>query len=288
MTDGWFTETLYPDFQQRLQVTNVLYEIKTDFQELVIFENPRFGRVLALDGVVQTTEFDEFCYHEMLAHVPILAHGDARRVAIIGGGDGGALEEVLKHRAVDSATMVEIDPGVVELSRKFLPTICGDAFDDPRANLVFADGTAFVRETDQVFDVIIVDSTDPIGPSIPLFSQEFYADCRDRLSENGILVTQSGVTFMQEHEARDTHERMSPLFADATLYLTQVPTYGAGYMTLGWGCRSEVPRRTPVETVEARYREAAIDTRYYSPAVHVASFALPGYIERLKADSQPR
>ena len=283
MTADWFTETLYPDFQQRLQVSKVLYEAKTDFQELVIFENPRFGRVLALDGVVQTTEHDEFCYHEMLAHVPILAHGDARQIAIIGGGDGGALEEVLKHPTVERATMVEIDPGVVDLSRKFLPSICRDAFDDPRTNLVFADGTRFVKETDQIFDVIIVDSTDPIGASVPLFSQEFYADCRDRLSERGVLITQSGVTFMQEHEARDTHARMNPLFADATLYLTQVPTYGAGYMTLGWGCRSEEPRGTPIEVIERRYREAAIETRYYSPSVHVASFALPGYIDRLKS-----
>lgn len=283
MNGDWFTETLYPDFQQRLQVSKVLYEAKTDIQDLVIFENPRFGRVLALDGVVQTTEHDEFCYHEMLAHVPILAHGDARSVAIIGGGDGGALEEVLKHPTVETATMVEIDPGVVELSRKYLPSICGDAFDDPRTNLIFADGIRFIKETDQIFDVIIVDSTDPIGPSVPLFSQEFYADCRVRLSERGVLVTQSGVTFMQEHEARDTHERMSPLFADATLYLTQVPTYGAGYMTLGWGSRSEAPRKTPVGTIEKRYRDAAIDTRYYSPSVHVASFALPGYIERLKS-----
>lgn len=282
MSADWFTETLYPDFQQRLQVTKVLYEVKTDFQELVIFENPRFGRVLALDGVVQTTECDEFCYHEMLAHVPIMAHGDARRIAIIGGGDGGALEEVLKHPTVETATMVEIDPGVVELAKKFLPSICGDAFDDPRTNLVFADGIKFIKETDRIFDVIIVDSTDPIGPSVPLFGQEFYSDCRDRLSDQGILITQSGVTFMQEHEARDTHARMRPLFADATLYLTQVPTYGAGYMTLGWGCRSEAPRKTPIAAIEKRYRAAAIETRYYSPAVHVASFALPGYIEQLK------
>ena len=281
MSEGWFTETLYPDFQQRLQIGKVLYRQKTEFQDLIIFENARFGRVLALDGIVQTTENDEFCYHEMLAHVPIIAHGAARRVAIIGGGDGGALEEVLKHD-IETATIVEIDRSVIDVCREFLPSIGGDAFDDARTELVIADGTKFVRETDQTFDVIIVDSTDPIGPSLPLFEQEFYADCRDRLSENGILVTQSGVTFMQEHEARDTHARMSPLFADATLYLTQVPTYGAGFMTLGWGCRSTAPRRTPAEVIQRRYDEAGLTTRYYSPSVHVASFALPGYIEALR------
>lgn len=281
MTGDWFTETLYPDFQQRLSVSKVIHEVKTEFQDLVIFENPRFGRVLALDGVVQTTEHDEFCYHEMLAHVPILAHGSASEVCIIGGGDGGALEEVLKHRTVERATMVEIDPGVVELSREFLPSICKDAFDDKRTNLVFTDGTKFVKDTKDVFDVIIIDSTDPMGPAVPLFSREFYADCRDRLSENGILVTQSGVTFMQESEARDTVTRMSSLFADATLYLTQVPTYGAGYMTLGWGCRSTAPRQTDIDEIERRYAASGIDTRYYSPAIHKGCFALPRYIEVL-------
>lgn len=281
MTEGWFTETLYPDFQQRLKISKVLFETRTDLQHLVIFENPRFGRVLALDGVVQTTERDEFCYHEMLAHVPILAHGAAKRVAIIGGGDGGALREVLKHD-VERAVMVEIDPGVVEISREYLPTLSNGAFDDPRHALIIADGVRFMKESDETFDVIIVDSTDPIGPSIPLFGEGFYTDCRDRLSERGILVTQSGVTFMQEQEARDTHGRMRALFADATLYLTQVPTYGAGYMTLGWGCRSVEPRRTPPAEIERRFAAAAIETRYYSPAIHLACFALPGYIERLK------
>ncbi len=282
MSEGWFTETLYPDFQQRLQISKILFETRTEFQHLMIFENSRFGRVMALDGVVQTTERDEFCYHEMLAHVPILAHGAAKRVAIIGGGDGGALEEVLKHD-VERAVMVEIDAGVVEICRKYLPSISGAAFDDPRHELIIANGIQFMKETDETFDVIMVDSTDPDGPSVPLFSQAFYADCRDRLSEHGILVTQSGVTFMQEHEARDTHARMSPLFADATLYLTQVPTYGAGYMTLGWGCRSVEPRRTSLAEIERRFAAAAIETRYYSPAVHLASFALPGYIEALKS-----
>ncbi len=277
-----FEETDSPDANLVLTVDRPIYAGHTGFQQVKVFENGAFGRVLALDGIVQTTERDEFCYHEMLAHVPILAHGAARRVAIVGGGDGGALEEVLKHD-VERAVMIEIDAGVVEICREYLPSISGAAFDDPRHELIIADGIQFMKETDETFDVIIVDSTDPDGPSIPLFSQAFYADCRDRLSERGILVTQSGVTFMQEHEARETHARMRPLFADATLYLTQVPTYGAGYMTLGWGCRDVAPRRTALEEIERRFAASAIDTRYYSPDVHVASFALPGYVEALKS-----
>ena len=280
MSEEWFTETLYKDYQQRLRVSKILHRERTAYQDLTIFENPYFGRVLALDGIVQTTEGDEFAYHEMLVHVPILAHGNARRVAIVGGGDGGALEEVLKHD-VERAVTVELDPAVVELSRRYLPSICGDAFEDPRAEVVFQDGTAFMKSSDEVFDVIVVDSTDPVGPSVALFEQPFYADCRARLSESGILVTQSGVTFMQEDEARDTYARMKPLFADAWLYLTQVPTYGAGYTTLGWGSRSARPRATPVEEIQRRFRAADIETRYYNPQAHVAAFGLPEYIRAL-------
>ena len=280
MSEGWFTETLYKDYQQRLRVSKILHRERTAYQDLMIFENPYFGRVLALDGIVQTTEGDEFAYHEMLVHVPILAHGNARRVAIVGGGDGGALEEVLKHD-VERAVTVELDPAVVELSRRYLPSICGDAFEDPRAEVIFEDGTAWMKSSRAVFDVIIVDSTDPVGPSVALFEQSFYADCRARLGESGILVTQSGVTFMQEDETRDTYARMKPLFADAWLYLTQVPTYGAGYMTLGWGSRSAEPRATPKAEIERRFRAADIETRYYNPDVHVAAFCLPGYIRAL-------
>ena len=154
-------------------------------KRMMIFENPRFGRVLALDGIVQTTEGDEFAYHEMLAHVPILAHGEAKRVAIVGGGDGGALEEVLKHD-VERAVLIEIDPGVVALSKRFLPSICGNAFEDPRAEVVYADGIQFMKTTDETFDVIIIDSTDPIGPSIALFEQALSEGGADSLDEGGV------------------------------------------------------------------------------------------------------
>ncbi len=280
MSEEWFTEVLYKDYRQSLRVSKILHRERTGYQDLLIFENPYFGRVLALDGIVQTTEGDEFAYHEMLVHVPILAHGAARRVAIVGGGDGGALEEALKHD-VERVALIELDPAVVELSRRYLPSICGDAFDDPRAEVIFADGAAFMKETDEVFDVIVVDSTDPVGSSVALFEQEFYADCRARLGESGILVAQSGVTFMQEDEARGTYRRMRTLFADAWLYLTQVPTYGAGFMTLGWGSRSAAPRATPLAEIERRFRAAGIETRYYTPEVHLAAFGLPGYIRAL-------
>lgn len=282
MSGRWFSETLYPDFHQAFEVSRVLYEGQSGFQGIVVFENPRFGRVLVLDGVIQTTERDEFCYHEMITHVPIVAHGAAKRVLVIGGGDGGCLREALKH-PVEKATMVELDDTVVKLCREFMPSLSAGAFDDPRTDLRFMDGIRFMAETDETFDVIIVDSTDPIGPGEVLFTEEFYRDCCRCLTERGILVTQSGVTFMQADEAAGTYQRMRGLFADAALYVTQVPTYTAGFMTLGWGARSPAPRNTPVEELERRVAALDLDTRYYSARVHHAAFALPVYIERLSA-----
>ena len=277
--EKWFTETLHNGFQQRFEISEILFRSQTELQDLVIFENPYFGRILALDGVIQTTQRDEPCYHEMLAHVPILAHGAASEVLIVGGGDGGALRGVLKHRTVDRATMVEIDASVVDMCREFMPSLSDGAFDNSRADIVIADGVKFVAETERRFDVIIIDSTDPIGPAIPLFSDEFYADCRNILTEDGIVVCQSGVGFVQPEEARETYRRLDRLFDDAALYLTQVPTYAFGYMTLGWGANSGSARATDAETINARFDAAQIETRYYTPGIHAGCFNLPAYME---------
>ena len=278
-TETWFSETLHPGFQQRFEISKILFRSQTELQDLVIFENPYFGRILALDGVIQTTERDEPCYHEMLSHVPILAHGAAREVLIIGGGDGGALRDVLKHKSVDRATMVEIDRSVVDMCAEFMPSLSDGAFNDYRADIVIADGVKFAKETDRRFDVIIIDSTDPIGPAIPLFSDEFYADCRNILTDDGIIVCQSGVGFIQPDEARETYQRLNRLFADAALYLTQVPTYAFGYMTLGWGARSDRARKTDIATIQSRFDAAQIETRYYTPGIHTGCFSLPAYME---------
>ena len=275
---NWYPETLHGSFQQRFQITEIIYKSKTEYQDLVIFETPFFGRVLALDNVIQTTERDEAAYHEMITHVPILAHGSVEDVLIIGGGDGGALRDVLKHSAIKKVTMVEIDRNVVELCQKFLPSISDGAFGDPRSELIIADGLSFVKETDQRFDLIIVDSTDPIGPSLPLFSDEFYSDCRKVLRPDGIFICQSGVSFVQKDEAQKTHKRLKDIYEDAALYLTVVPTYAFGFMTLGWGARSTTARSTDINTVCSRFNAANIDTHYYTPEIHIACFSLPAYM----------
>jgi len=281
VNDRWFSETLYPDFRQSLKIDEILYEGRTAFQDAMIFRNSRFGRVLTLDGVVQTTEGDEFCYHEMIAHVPLVAHGEARRVLIIGGGDGGVLREVLRH-PVDQAVMIELDETVVNICRDFMPGLSAGAFDNPRGDVRFMDGIKFVAETDEKFDVIIVDSTDPVGPGEVLFTQEFYAGCARCLTDRGVLVTQSGVTFMQDGETAKTYQRIKSLFTDASFYLAQVPTYAAGFMTFGWGCHSTEPRQTTVAEITRRVARLDLGARYYTPEIHGASFALPGYIDKLQ------
>tara|TARA_Y100001970_G_scaffold293712_1_gene442565 strand:- start:4499 stop:5350 length:852 start_codon:yes stop_codon:yes gene_type:complete len=274
----WFSETLHDSFELRFEISEILYHSKTVHQDLIIFETPFFGRVLALDNVIQTTERDEAAYHEMLTHVPILAHGGIKDVLIIGGGDGGTLRDVLKHRCVERATVVEIDSSVVEVCREFLPSLSDGAFENPRAHLVIADGLKYVKETSNTFDLIIIDSTDPIGPSVPLFSHDFYTDCRNILSSDGIFVCQSGVSFVQEVEARTTRKYLADIFEDSALYVTLVPTYAFGFMTLGWGARSTMARSTDIDKVRERFTAADIGTRYYTPEVHAACFSLPAYM----------
>jgi len=278
-----FKETLYTGWQTHYESTEVYFDSATDHQRLVIFRNPIYGRMMMLDGVTQTTEADEFIYHEMLSHVPILAHGAARRVLIIGGGDGGMLREVLRHPDVEHCTMVEIDPSVVELSKIHLPNHSAGAFDDPRAKLVFDDGAAFVRDTTDSFDVIIVDSTDPIGPGEVLFQDTFYANAKKCLTPGGILVTQNGVPFMQPDELKNTVTHLRHLFNDASCYLASIPTYVGGPMALGWASDNPDVRTVAQSVLEERYAAAGIKTRFYTPAVHRGAFSLPGYVSEIIA-----
>ena len=279
MTD-WFDETLHPEFRQGLSMDRVRYRDTSDLQDLVIFDNARFGRVMCLDGVVQTTEGDEFVYHEMMAHVPILAHGAARTVLIIGGGDGGMAREVLKHSNM-LVTMVEIDGAVVDFCKDHLPNHSAGAFDNPRLDLIIADGAQFVKETERQFDVIIVDSTDPIGPGAVLFTAEFYADCKRCLTPGGVVVTQNGVPFVQPEEITNSFQRLGKSFADVHFYRAAVPTYQGGDMAFGWASDNAQLRQVSVSELTRRYQASRIETRYVTPELHAASFALPKTIQDL-------
>jgi spermidine synthase len=280
-TDSWVNETLYPEWGQRFLVKRELARVKSDFQDIMVFESYTHGRVMLLDGVVQITEMDEFVYQEMLTHVPLLAHGEAKRVLIIGAGDGGVLKRVLQHRNVERAVMVEIDGEVIRLAKEFMPGIAGNAWTDPRAEVIVGDGIDYVRQAaGGSFDVVIVDSTDPIGVGEVLFTDEFYANSARLLSDRGLIVNQCGVPAMQADELRDTSLRRQKSFPDVSAYVAAVPTYVGGFMTLGWAAKDAGLRKVPVEEIRRRAQAAGVldTTRYWTPEIHVGAFNLPPYI----------
>ncbi len=277
----WIEETLYPHWGQRLKVDKVLYEDTTSHQHLVIFENASHGRVMVLDGAVQVTLADEWVYHEMMAHVPLFAQAAPKRVLVIGGGDGGILREVLKHPTIEQAVLCEIDRTVVDMSLKYFPEVAAGAFADARTEVVIADGVTLVSETDQRFDAILVDSTDPVGPGAVLFTKSFYAACQRCLTKGGVLVTQNGVPFMQPDELRQSVRHFRSLFADGSCYLAAVPSYVGGQMAFGWASDNVKLRTAKLADIRERFVAAGFETKYYTPAVHKAAFALPAFIERI-------
>lgn len=273
----WFEERLHANWRQSIRIKEILFREQTEHQDLLIFESHDWGRVLTLDGVVQTTTADEFCYHEMIVHVPILAHGAAAEVLIIGGGDGGCLREALKHPGVARVTQVEIDQGVIDLCRTWLPTLSDGAFDHPKARVIIADGARFAAEAAERFDVVIVDSTDPIGPGAVLFTKEFYRDVRGLLKPGGILATQCGNPSIKPQELVDTQAAQTAAgFAAVSYYLAVVPTYVGGAMALGFA--TDDPAKLAQDARTLQERAVPPGLRYYTPEVHVASFAHPAWM----------
>ncbi len=273
-----FEETLHNGWWQGFEVTEEIYRDHTEVQDVRIFDNPMYGRVLTLDGVVQLTEADEYTYHEMMAHVPLFAHGNAKKVLIIGGGDGGCMREVLLHDEVEEVVLIDIDRYVIELSKKYFPKVSNGAFEDPRSRVVIADGAKFVKETDETFDVIICDTTDPIGPGEVLFTSEFYSDCSKLLNADGIMVNQHGVPFTQMSELTDSYQRRLPYFKDVSFYTVVVPTYVGGIMTIGWAANSESYYKLDVDILRERLSRFPGKLKYYSAWMHFASFVLPPFM----------
>ena len=277
----WIPETLFDDlgFRMTFEVERVLYEMQTDHQHLVLVEQKHFGKVLMLDGATQVTTKDEFIYHEMMTHVPILAHGKATEVLIVGGGDCGIAEEVLKHKSVKRLTQVEIDASVVEFSKEHFPEFTGPVLKDKRFDLVIDDGIKYVKQTDRRFDVVIVDSTDPQGPGIVLFSPEFYAGVKRCMKPGGVMVTQNGVPFYQPEELTNSINKFRKLWKDGFCYVAAIPTYVGGHLAMGFATDNKKMRQTPVKTIAQRYAKAGkFKTKYWTPEVHAAAFALPRFI----------
>lgn len=273
-------EELYPTAGQFFHPTNVLYHNKTTYQDLLIFENELMGRVMALGGVLQTTERDEFIYHEMMTHVPIMAHGDVKSVLIVGGGDGAALREVCKYPDIERITMVEIDEEIIEISRIYLPKHSAGAFKDKRLSLVIDDGVNYVNNTKERFDVIISDCTDPIGSGEALFTSRFYEGCKQCLMPGGIFVAQNGVCMLQESEIVNTFHKLNTYFKDVAFYQAAVPTYYGGTMAFAWATDNERLRQRSAHEIEQQLQrqKRQMNLRYYNAFIHIGSFAMPQYI----------
>jgi len=262
----------------------LIAEEQTPFQKLTVFENPILGKVLGSDGISQTSEADEAIYHEMMAHVPIFAHGDVKSVLVIGGGDGGILRCVLDHKTVTRAVLVEIDEAVPRLVQQYIPTICGNAFKDTRSEVIITDGFKYIQESTEKFDLIIVDSTDAYGPGRVLFEDEFLTFAKACLNPGGIFVNQNATDFVhygKEMLVTTIARSLRKHYADVSFFRTAVPLYWGGDSFLGWATNNKELRQQPLATIAQRYSASGIVTKYYNPEMHIASFALPNSVRAM-------
>ncbi|MGI9480111.1 MAG: polyamine aminopropyltransferase [Hyphomicrobiaceae bacterium] len=277
--ERWIAETFYEDWQPSMRADKVLYEVKTEHQHLVIFTNKTWGTVLILDGIFQLTTRDEYIYHEMMAHVPLMAIERPRNVLIIGGGDGGILREVLKHPSVKQATLVEIDQEVIDTSVKYFPAVGAKAFKDPRTNVVITDGVKFVAECCDRFDAVIVDSSEPVGPSAVLHSKRFFANCQKLLKPGGIFITQNGVPFHHPEHLAKTTQHLAAVHKHVSPFICTQPCYFGGEFALNWASDDAAHLAVEQAVLARRAKSRKIETSYWTPGLHKGAFALPRYMQ---------
>ncbi|MGA1875526.1 MAG: polyamine aminopropyltransferase [bacterium] len=279
----WYTEKHTENTGLTMKITNCLFQGKTKYQELAILQSPEYGKILLLDGLVMLTERDEFIYHEMIAHVPLFSHPEPRRILIIGGGDGGTVRETLKHSSVESIDLVEIDEMVITSCKEHFPSI-SYGLDSPKVHIHITDGIEFVRNCRSEYDVIIIDSTDPIGPGEGLFTESFYQNASCALTEEGLLVAQGESPFLCEHIVVPLHQKLRRTFPVSTMYLAFIPTYPSGCWSFAWCSKKNGPLQY-LDT--AGYEKLKPSLRYYNPEVHKAAFTLPNFIKDLLPNENP-
>ena len=278
----WFSEKHTPGVKLSIRVDRQLYSGKSEFQRIDVFDSPEFGRFLTLDGYMMLTEKDEFIYHEMITHVPLAVHPAVKQVLVIGAGDGGVIRELTRYHEIEHIDMVEIDPLVVEVCRKYLPkTAC--RLDDERLTIHYEDGLKFVRSCENQYDLIIVDSTDPFGPGEGLFTREFYGNCYKALKEDGIMVNQHESPFYDaDAEAcKRAHKRIVESFPISRVYQAHIPTYPSGHWLFGFASKKYHPLKDLNET---RWNMRGFYCRYYTTTLHKGAFYLPAYVEEMLED----
>lgn len=275
----WFTERHTPNVKFSIRVDRQLFTGQSEFQRIDVFESKEFGRFLTLDGYMMLTEKDEFIYHEMMVHVPMAVHPAAKSVLVIGAGDGGVLRELTRYSSVERIDLVEIDELVVEVCKKYLPqTAC--RLGDERVHIYYQDGLKFIRQRENAYDLIIVDSTDPFGPGEGLFTKEFYGNCFKALKEDGIMVNQHESPFYDEDAAamQRAHKRIVESFPISKVYQAHIPTYPSGHWLFGFASKKYHPLKDLDET---RWNMRGIPCRYYTTTLHKGAFYIPAYVEEL-------
>lgn len=270
----WYTEKQTEKFGITAKVSQTYVSEKTDFQKLDMIETEEFGTMLVLDGMVMTTDKDEFVYHEMVAHPALFTHPNPKQVLVVGGGDGGVIREILKHPKVEKATLVEIDGKVIEYSKKYLPNIAGE-LDNPRVEVSVNDGFMHIIQSKNRYDVIMVDSTEPVGPAAPLFEKGFYQGIYEALTDEGIFVAQTDNPWFKADLITKVFGDVREIFPITRLYIANIPTYPSGMWTFTMGSK----KHDPLAVDTAALPE--ITTKYYTPQLHKAAFALPRFVEEL-------
>ena len=275
----WYTEEHTKNVRFSIKVDKQLVSVKSDFQRIDIFESQEFGRFLTLDGFMMLTEKDEFIYHEMITHVPMAVNPKAKKILVIGAGDGGTVRELVKYEHIKRIDMVEIDKMVVDVCREYLPKTA-NKLDDERVHIYYEDGLKFVRSKTNEYDIVIVDSTDPFGPGEDLFTREFYGNCFNALKEDGILVNQHESPYY-EADAKATaraNKQLRAVFPFATVYQLHIPTYPSGHWLFGFASKKYNPVK---DLKDDEWNQFGIETRYYNTELHKGAFALPNYVKDL-------
>ncbi len=277
------TESLTPDWGFFIRSIKRHEAFHSGLQEVEVHDSESFGALFRLDGHFMTSEKDEFFYHENLVHMAAITHDQPRRALIVGGGDGGSAEELFKHPSIEHITLVEIDQAVVDISRRYLQCVHCGSLDDPRLTLKIEDGFSYVKASTESFDLIVLDLTDPGGPSTLLYTPEFYRACAARLGEDGIMTLHIASPLANPEQIRETLQRLREAFNHVVPFLTSVPLYGGLWLMAFCSQRAD-PRRLTTEVVEARLQERGIrDLQYYNGAMHGAALALPNFVRAMVA-----
>ena len=282
MKDNWFNEEFTDDnlsFGARtsLKIKSILYSGRSEFQKIEVMETESFGRMLLLDDIIMLTEKNEFSYHEMIAHIPLIAHPNPKRVLVIGGGDGGTAREVLRHKCVEKCTMIEIDELVIEKSKEYFPTL-SKVFSNKRLDVRIEDAVIFLKDNRDYFDVIIVDSTDPIGPAKGLYTSEFYKDIFDSLNESGIMVAQAETPYFYKEIQKELFGKLRNQFPYVTMYLSHIPFYPSGTWSFAFASKNYKENSNPRI---GDFKLLENELQYLNKELYSACFVLPNFVKRI-------